>query len=142
MQFVFSRRNSVFNKGPQDAKNPKGAKAPGKPGAGYVNVRPGRWLMKNVQVIDEADNCTYSIYAFTDDEFDVIFPESGQNIEFIEDVIQRVGDQEVGKLLAPVWKRVVKKSGVVGIRGTLFYGLSKKKKFYPTKREEEMIVPL
>ena len=28
--------------------------------------------MKNVQVIDGADNCTYSIYAFTDKEFSKI----------------------------------------------------------------------
>jgi len=98
--------------------------------------------MKNVQVIDGADNCTYSIYAFTDDEFDMIFPAPGQNVEFIEDVIQRVGDDKVGELLAPVWKRVIRKCDVVGIHGTLFYELSKKKRFYPTKKEEEMIVVL
>jgi hypothetical protein len=98
--------------------------------------------MKNVQVIDGADNSTYSIYAFTDDEFSAIFPQPGQNVEFIEDVIQRLGDQKVGKLLTPVWKRIVKKPDVVGIHGTLFYELSKKKRFYPTKREEDMIVVL
>jgi len=30
--------------------------------------------MKNIQVIDRADNCTYSIFGATDEEFESIFP--------------------------------------------------------------------
>ena len=95
--------------------------------------------MKNVQIIDGANNCTYDIYSFTDGEFSIIFPEPGQNVEFIEDVSERVGDEQLGKILAPVWKRFVNKADVVGIHGTLFYQLQYKKKYYPTKKEEEMI---
>ena len=55
--------------------------------------------MKNVQIIDRADNATYSVFEFTDDEFLAIFPESGQDIEFIEDVIERLGDTCAADLL-------------------------------------------
>jgi hypothetical protein len=95
--------------------------------------------MKNVQIIDGANNCTYSIYSFTDEEFSTVFPEPGQNVEFIEDAVARVGDEHLGNILAPVWKRFVKKPEVAGIHGTLFYELGHKKKYYPTKKEEEMI---
>ena len=98
--------------------------------------------MKNVQIIDGADNCTYSIFQFTDAEFGLVFPASGQNIEFIEDVVERLGDARVGQLLSPVWKRMVPKSDANGIHGTLFYQLEFKKIYYPTKKEEEMINPL
>ena len=95
--------------------------------------------MKNVQVIDGADNCTYSIYQFTDEEFSVVFPGPGQDIEFAEDAIARVENSELGRVLSPVWKRLIKKTDVVGIHGTLFYELLKKKKYYPSKRDKEMI---
>src|ERR1700682_2025302 len=97
-------------------------------------------IMKNIQVIDGADNCKYSIYAVTDEEFRSLFP-AGQNVEFIEDVIARYGDEATGKLLKHVWERPVKKVDVVGIHGTLFYDLSWKKKYYPTKNDTEMIIP-
>ncbi len=97
--------------------------------------------MKNVQIIDGAENCTYSVYAFTEKQFTAIFPSPGQNVEFIEDAIERLGDAALGKLLKPVWNREVPKKKVRGIDGTLFYELTFKKKYYPTKREEEMINP-
>jgi hypothetical protein len=98
--------------------------------------------MKNVQIIDGADNCTYSIYEFTDEEFSVVFPEPGQDIEFIEDAIARVGNNELGRVLGPVWKRPIKKTDVAGIHGTLFYELLNKKKYYPSKKDKEMITGL
>jgi hypothetical protein len=95
--------------------------------------------MKNVQVIDGANNCTYSIFSFTEEEFRIVFPEQDQDIEFIEDVIKRVGNKKLGELLKPVWKRMVSKKDVHGIHGTLFYELEFKKKYYPTKKDSEMI---
>lgn len=95
--------------------------------------------MKNIQVIDGARNCEYAIYAVTDEEFRMLFPEPGQDIEFIEDIIDRVGDETLGLLMLPVWKRRVKKPDAMGIHGTLFYQLSCKKEFYPTKRDEEIL---
>jgi|SRR5262245_42332604 hypothetical protein len=98
-------------------------------------------MTRNVQIIDGADNCTYSIYELTDEEFALLFPAPGQNVEFIEDALLRLGDERLAALLQPVWEREIKKAEVNGIHGTLFYELSHKKKYYPTKNEEEMVVP-
>jgi hypothetical protein len=95
--------------------------------------------MKNILVIDGADNCEYAIFAMTDDEFAVVFPGEGQNIEFIEDLVERIGESNISSLFTPVWKREVKKPEVKGIHGTLFYQLYWKKKFYPTKNDQEMV---
>ena len=97
--------------------------------------------MKNVQVIDGATNCTYSVYAFTDDQFLMIFPEPGQDIEFIEDVFDRLGKEKLRKAFKDVWTRLIQKPDVVGIHGTLFYELSYKKKYYPNKSELDVAGP-
>lgn len=96
--------------------------------------------MKNIQVIDGAENCTYDIFAVTDEEFKILFPDPGQDIEFIEDVIKRVGDEDLGRMMKAVWDRPVGKSDVVGIHGTLFYELiGRKKIFHPAKKGAEII---
>jgi hypothetical protein len=94
--------------------------------------------MKNIQVIDGAMNCSYSIFAVTDEEFSILFPAAGQDIEFIEDVAERVGDLELGKLMEPVWKRPVEKPDVCGIHGTLFYQLTCKREYYPEKKSANL----
>ena len=94
--------------------------------------------MKNVQIIDGAMNCAYSIYQLTDDEFSKVFSADGQDIEFIEDVIARIGDEAAGNLLAPSWERQIPKSEVAGIHGTLFYELEYKKIFYPNKKTSDI----
>jgi hypothetical protein len=96
--------------------------------------------MKNVQVIDGAENCTYPIYSFTDDEFKTIFPGEGQDIEFIKDVSKRIGEKAMIQTLKGPWSRgEMNKEEVQGIHGTLFYQLEEKKKYYPTKKEIEMV---
>lgn len=94
--------------------------------------------MKNVQVIDGATNCTYSVFAVSEETFKAIFPEDGQDIEFVEDLIRREGENRAGELLTPVWKNRLEKKDIVGIHGTLFYELEMKKAFYPTKREADL----
>ena len=94
--------------------------------------------MKNVQVIDGAENCTYPIYAMEDEEFLLIFPEPGQDIEFIEDVMERLSKEQVSFAFKSIWNRELNKRTVTGIHGTLFYELYHKKKYYPTKRDSEM----
>jgi len=90
--------------------------------------------MKNVQVIDGAINTAYNIYAIPDDEFELIFPD-GQDIEFIEDFVERAGSRRADRILSAAWRRLVKKSEVQGIHGTLFYGLKAQKMgLYPNKR--------
>ncbi|MGB8506887.1 MAG: hypothetical protein WCD76_00645 [Pyrinomonadaceae bacterium] len=97
--------------------------------------------MKNIQVIDDALNCTYSIFAAEDNEFEILFPD-GTDIEFNDDLFSRVGEVKASEVLGKVWKRPVDKKSLVGIHGTLFYGMSYRKKYYPTKRDSEMKVVL
>lgn len=89
--------------------------------------------MKNIQVIDGADNCTYDIYQISDEDFLILFPEPDQNIEFIEDVVERIGEDEVSELHSRIWEKLLRKEEVNGIHGTLFYQLLFKKEYYPGK---------
>lgn len=91
--------------------------------------------MKNIQVIDGATNASYAIYAATDEEFAAIFPRKGQDIEFSEDFFRRARLEKASAIMNRIWTRPVNKKAVVGIHGTLFYGLTEKKKYYERKRE-------
>lgn len=97
--------------------------------------------MKNIQVIDGAINCVYSIFQVEDSTFEKIFPEPGQNIEFIEDLIERISEKELDEIMTPVWRNRIEKEDAIGIHGTLFYELLSKKKFYPNKRESDANLP-
>jgi hypothetical protein len=96
--------------------------------------------MKNIQVIDGADNCVYDIFAATDEEFSLIFP-TGQDIAFINEVYARENQQQLDAAFKELWPRRVPKAKVHGIHGTLFYGLEGKKVYYPTGRDEEAVNP-
>jgi len=98
--------------------------------------------MKNIQVVDGADNCTYSIFSIGDAGFCRIFPDPGQDIEFAEDLFERLGTRVAKLLLKQPWSNPIEKPNVQGIHGTLFYGLSRKKKYYPAKRHAEMVTAL
>ena len=95
--------------------------------------------MKNIQVIDGALNCTYSIFAATEQEFDVIFPD-GADVEFNDDLVARIGEGRTTAIFNSIWMRPIEKKIVEGIHGTLFFNLDYKKKFYPTKKDAEMVV--
>jgi plasmid stabilization system protein ParE len=58
--------------------------------------------VKNIQIIDGANNCTYSVFAATDEEFAVIFPD-GADIEFIEDFVERFGEEAAGRITGAIW---------------------------------------
>lgn len=96
--------------------------------------------MKNIQIIDGARNCTFSIYAATEAEFFLVFPAPGQDVEFADDFFERIGDASAKPICDALWTRPVDKKQVQGIHGTLFYGLPERKPMYPTKREAEMVV--
>jgi hypothetical protein len=92
--------------------------------------------MKNIQVFDGARNATFSIFLATDDEFAAVFPSHGQDMEFIEDFIARVGEDKARAILAPIWDRPILKRDAMGIHGSLFFEFEDRKEFYPaTKRE-------
>jgi len=96
--------------------------------------------MKNIQVIDGADNCVYDIFAATDEEFALLFP-SGQDIAFIDEVCNRENEAKLNEALNNIWSRPIKKAEVNGIHGILFYDLEVKKEYYPTRRDDEAINP-
>jgi hypothetical protein len=89
--------------------------------------------MKNIQVIDGALNATFSIFQATEEEFAAIFPD-GQDMELAEDVFERLGDEEAGRVLTPLWNRPVLKRDALGIHGTLFYN-NEHRRIPQSKRE-------
>jgi hypothetical protein len=96
--------------------------------------------MKNIQIIDGADNCVYDIFACTDEEFALIFPD-GTDIAFIEEVYTRGQNGRLDNAFNRIWARRQKKAEVQGIHGTIFYELDHKKVYYPTRRDDEAVNP-
>lgn len=96
--------------------------------------------MKNIQIIDGADNCVYDVFAATEDEFALIFPQ-GTDIAFIDEVMQRADGYAIDQAFEAIWARRVPKPAVQGIHGTLFYELQSKKQYYPTRRDEDAVNP-
>jgi hypothetical protein len=93
--------------------------------------------MKNIQVIDGADNAAYDIFAATDEEFAMIFP-ADQDIAFIDEVIDRGPKAVLDEAFDRIWKRRVPKHDVVGIHGLLFCELDFKKKYYPRRKDDDI----
>ena len=89
--------------------------------------------MKNVQIIDGAENATFSVFQATDDEFAVIFLD-GCDMELAEDLSDRVGADEASRLLNSVWNRPILKRDVLGLHGTLFY--DNRRRQIPTSKRE------
>jgi len=96
--------------------------------------------MKNIMVIDGAENCVYDVFAVPDDDFALIFPE-GTDIAFIEDVERRANAEAVFEALERAWSNRIPKREAAGIHGTVFYQLYGKRKYYPTLRDEEAVNP-
>ena len=94
--------------------------------------------MKNVQIIDGATNCSHSIYSVPDDVFSEIFPEENQDIEFWEDVIRRVGKKRATELMKFTWHSRIVKRELLGLHGTLFIDLERRKQDYPNKRDSDL----
>lgn len=96
--------------------------------------------MKNIQVIDGAQNCVYDIFAATEDEFALIFP-SGTDIAFIDEVYAREDEKKLDVVFNRIWLRPVQKSQAQGIHGIIFYELEEKKMYYPSRRDQEAVNP-
>jgi hypothetical protein len=94
--------------------------------------------VKTILIIDGADNCAYDCFGTDDKLFKVIFPNVGQDIEFIEDFLERAPGDEHEILFAKMWDTPIDKKEVAGIDGILFYGLLRKKIYYPNKRDSDL----
>ncbi len=93
-------------------------------------------VMKNIQIIDGAVNCTYSVFQATDEEFSLLFPEQDQDIQFSEDLETLALQEEVQRALRNLWERPIRKRDALGIHGTIFYELPNVKDLYRAPREE------
>jgi hypothetical protein len=96
--------------------------------------------VKNIQVFDGANNAVYDIFAATDEEFALIFPDD-TDVAFIDEVYQGQPSQLLDAAFAAIWKRRVPKRQAMGIHGILFYECEHKKVYYPTRRDEEAVNP-
>jgi hypothetical protein len=95
--------------------------------------------MKNIQVIDGALNSTFSIFQATDEEFALIFPAPGQDIQYSEDLAGLSTSKEIEAALEHIWDRPIRKRDAQGIHGTLFYELQRYKRWYPENREDAVV---
>lgn len=93
--------------------------------------------MKNIQIIDGAQNCVYDIFAATPEQFALIFPQDGQDIAFIDEVYEAGDKARLDAAFADLWTRRLEKKDASGIHGTLFYDLPDKKQYYPTRRDSD-----
>lgn len=96
--------------------------------------------MKNIQIIDGAENCVYDIFAATNEEFSLIFP-ADTDIAFINEVYGTGDAATLDIVFNNIWKRRIRKRDVVGIHGIIFYELDGKNIYYPTRRDDEAINP-
>ena len=96
--------------------------------------------VKNIMVIDGAENCVYDVFAAPDEDFALIFP-AETDVAFIEDIVRRSDADDVARALGTLWSRRVPKAQAMGIHGILFYELHKKRQYYPTLRDEEAVNP-
>jgi hypothetical protein len=92
--------------------------------------------MKNIQIIDGALNCTFSLFQATDEEFALIFPEPRQDIQYAEDLAGLPNQAEIDVAFSRIWERPIRKRDAQGIHGTIFYELERYKKWYREKRED------
>jgi len=92
--------------------------------------------LKNIQIIDRAENATFSLFQATDEEFAAIFPGEDQDMELVEDFTERVGTDEALRILLPVWERPVLKRDAHGIHGTLYYEYSDRRHYLPVSKRE------
>jgi hypothetical protein len=91
--------------------------------------------MKNIQIIDGAENATFSVFQATEEEFAAIFP-AGRDMELVEDLIERLGKKTAGSVLAQLWSRPVLKRDALGIHGTLFYDNQHRRNHMPLSKRE------
>ncbi len=95
---------------------------------------------KFIQVIDGAENCVYDVFRCSDADFRLLFP-GGTDIAFSEELEDRSDVDMVRGALGRLWKCRVRKPEVLGIHGTLFVELQHKRKYYPTRLDEEAANP-
>ncbi|GLH75252.1 hypothetical protein SSBR45G_01600 [Bradyrhizobium sp. SSBR45G] len=101
-----------------------------------LDIYGARSEWRNIQVIDSADNATFSVFQATEDEFCQIFPPGDRDMEISEDFVQRVGEAHANLVLNAIWQRPVLKRDVHGIHGTLYFNYQSRRQHMPTSKRE------
>lgn len=96
--------------------------------------------MKNIQIIDGAENYVYDIFEATEEEFSLIFPME-TDIAFIEEVYASGNTEDLDVAFDNIWKRRIRKRDAKGIHGIIFYELPNKMQYYPNRCDEDAINP-
>jgi hypothetical protein len=91
--------------------------------------------LNNVQIIDGADNATFSIFQASNEEFALLFP-NGQDMEFAEDVVDRIGEIPANKIFDAMWERPILKRDADGIHGTIYFNYASKRQAVPASKRE------
>lgn len=92
--------------------------------------------MKNIMVVDGADNCAYDVFAATEEEFSLFFPDPGQDIAFIDEIAGP--EDQVDEAFRHLWLRPVDKKTIAGLHGMIFCELDLKKQYYPNRRDSDL----
>ncbi len=91
--------------------------------------------MRNILIIDDAKNATFSVFQATEEEFRPIFPD-WQDMELVEDFIERIGDFSATAILSSIWQRPILKRDAMGIHGTLFFDNGNRRAHLPASKRE------
>lgn len=91
--------------------------------------------MKNILMVDGAMNATFSVFQATDEEFATLFP-NGEEMDVVEDVITRTGEDIAEGIFNRVWQRPILKSEVHGIHATLIWDDPSRRNYLPLSRRE------
>lgn len=92
--------------------------------------------MKIIQVVDGADNATFSLFQATEEEFALLFPGDGQNMVLVEDIEESAVSAEAFAALDRIWNRPILKRDAHGLHGTLFYDNDWRRPHIPASRRE------
>jgi hypothetical protein len=95
-----------------------------------------RRMTKNIQIVDGALNCVYDVFAASEQDYNLLFPEES-DVAFVEDFECRPDIARITEALERLWANRIPKASASGIHGTLFYELPEKRQYYPSRRDEE-----
>lgn len=101
-----------------------------------IDVYEARPELRNIQIVDGADNATFSVFQATDAEFNQIFPTIGQDMESSEDFVQRVGEAQANRVFEAIWERPILKRDANGIHGTIFFNSYSRRQHMPASKRE------
>ena len=101
-----------------------------------LDIYGARPELRNIQIVDGADNATFSLFQATDDEFNQIFPTIGQDMEISEDFVQRVGEAHANLIFNAIWERPILKRDVNGIHGTLYFNYQSRRRYIRASKRE------